>query len=266
MKYEKTEWVEYEKTDWVEEGSSDFAEGQSPAMSSDNLNKIETGIFNNSKHLHRVSPVLSYLAFIDGNSDVVDAAFGKNNEDYFTDVGMSLAMYAWFKGTDKTLCPFDNLCNMSTLDDMNFDVYSEIIEDSPICTLITKNTYATTKVFEYYGAEVKDRHKNSPVEEVNIVVTEEDLKYPFLLSYTVTSSSSDSWGEFYLNDILVDKAASGYDEEVKLLLSRWETYGITKPGTYIARVRAYGRTASDGNGLYYGSSRFTIHKAKQYEN
>lgn len=266
MKYEKTDWVRYEKTNWIEEGSPDFVEGQSPAMDADKLNKIETGIFNNSKHLHRVSPILSYLAFVSGNDDEISAAFGKNNEDYFTDIGMSLAMYSWFKGADKSLHPFNELCNMSTLNDMNFNIYSEIIEDDSICALVKGNSYAKNKIFETYSKDLYATidEKKGRSAAVDIVVTETDLKSPFRLSYEVYSrGNNSSVAKITLNGVVVGSVeGNGYRKEAELELTEWETYGITSAGTYNMKLDIYGYDSSSARSY----AKFSLYKAKQYDN
>ena len=50
----------------------------------------------------------SYMAFCANvNADSLDAAFGKGND--VNGIGRQLAMYSWFKGTDKTEFPFTYL-------------------------------------------------------------------------------------------------------------------------------------------------------------
>ena len=57
----------------------------------------------------------SYMTFCSegygstANPGALDAALGKNNEDMILQIGRQLAMYAWFKGVNKTSYPFTNL-------------------------------------------------------------------------------------------------------------------------------------------------------------
>jgi len=96
-----------------------------------------------------VSGHSSYHAFCANvNVTSVECAFGKNNEDELIGLGKQLAMYAWFKGTDKTNHPFTNLINKSTFMDSinNQNALNELIEDSNIMNLVLSSSYAMSKL------------------------------------------------------------------------------------------------------------------------
>lgn len=85
----------------------------------------------------------SYMAFCtNANSDSLDAAFGKNNEDLILNIGKQLCMYSSFKGSelsgnDKKLLlsvdKFDTICRSKTLSDIICDHENllNLIDSSP---------------------------------------------------------------------------------------------------------------------------------------
>jgi len=104
-----------------------------------NLNKIEAGVETAG------IGVASYLAFCGNvNANMLDAAFGKNNEDMITGLGRQLAMYAWFKGDSKITYPFTNLITCNTFNDClnNGYAFVEILDNSYIKALVNLNLYA----------------------------------------------------------------------------------------------------------------------------
>jgi hypothetical protein len=123
----------YQKTNWIDD--------ETP-FSATNMNKIEAGIANNTG-------LASYLAFCGNvNANMIDAALGKNNENLVTNLGMQLAMYAWFKGDSKVTYPFTNLITCDTLADCfnNSSAYAEMIANANVKALIYGSEYAFTKL------------------------------------------------------------------------------------------------------------------------
>lgn len=95
--------------------------------------------------LRRGFGLSSYAAFCaNANTDSLDSAFGKNNESEVFGIGRQLAMYSWFKGTDKTSSPFTNLMKQNTFAEClsNMDAFSEILIDGYIVALINASPYA----------------------------------------------------------------------------------------------------------------------------
>lgn len=91
----------------------------------------------------------SYMLFCTStNSDILDVAFGKNNEDEIINIGKQLAMYAWYKGANKTSYPFTNLSLVSKYADIftDSDAYSELLSDRNILELINLSTFAQSKL------------------------------------------------------------------------------------------------------------------------
>ena len=78
---------------------------------------------------------------------MLDAAFGKGNEDSIVGLGRQLAMYAWFKGDSKTLHPFTKLMKCNSLDDCFKYAILEIFNNQTIMNLINSNNYAKSKLF-----------------------------------------------------------------------------------------------------------------------
>ena len=95
--------------------------------------------------LRRGFGLSSYAAFCaNANTDSLDSAFGKNNESEVFGIGRQLAMYSWFKGTDKTSSPFTNLMKQNTFAEClsNVSAFTEILMDVYIVSLIEASPYA----------------------------------------------------------------------------------------------------------------------------
>ena len=106
----------------------------------------------------------SYLAFCGNvNTDILDSAFGKNNEDLITGIGRQLAMYSWFKGDSKTTFPFTVSKTKNTL--------SEILADTTATEEIAKNSYVVEllEASSYAKGVVKNKIP-MPVSEGSVVI------------------------------------------------------------------------------------------------
>lgn len=87
----------------------------------------------------------SYMAFCaNANTNALDAAFGKNNETFMRQLGLQLAMYAWFKGANQTTYPFTNLITRKNLQEIASTpiAAAELLSEPNLSTLIQANTYA----------------------------------------------------------------------------------------------------------------------------
>ena len=118
----------YTKTTWID--------GVTP-LSAANMNNIENG-FKTVRNG-------SYLAFCANvNTNSLDAAFGKNNTDRVLAIGRQLAMYAWFKGTNKATVPFTNLIACDSFQDCLDDTSAldEMLGNSYIMDLIDLSPFA----------------------------------------------------------------------------------------------------------------------------
>lgn len=201
---------------------------------------------DSSKHIGFVCTMSFYMAFVGNvNADMVDAAFGKGNEDIIMGVGEALAMYGWFKGMDKTEHPFTHLRKMQTLNDMNNDIYDETIRSESLCDLILANEYAKSKFVEEHClyAYVPTEDGGGGEEEVveNIVITLEDLLHPFRYSYSVDGKNSFSV-YMYINGVAVGDAINSKTSNTSC--AEWSAYGITSPGTYAIKLFADARQGS----------------------
>ncbi len=113
-------------------------------------------------------PLASYMAFCSNvNADSLDAAFGKGNEDKVVGLGKQLAMYAWYKGTSRSVA-FTNLIKHATLsavlDDEN--AVNEILLNEPLLSLIALSPFASSLF--YTEAAVESWKKNASVIETLI--------------------------------------------------------------------------------------------------
>lgn len=224
-----------------------------------------------AKEKLEISKVLtpsSYIAFAANNEtvnkDMLDAAFGKNNEDNIEGVGKALAMYAWYMGLDKSKHPFTNLCKMQTLNDMRFEVYQELVENEPIFFFILKSEYATSKFYD--TVKINDRLDNDDATDKTVSfefeVREEDLTVPFgfVFSTHATSASSNAAyvsingvraHSYNRSDDGKDKITRGFDE--------WDKYNITSAGTYIMEMTLETTSMND----HSVSASFEIFKPKK---
>lgn len=85
----------------------------------------------------------SYMAFCANvNTESLDAAFGKNNEDRISGIGKQLAMYAWFKGDSKETYPFTNLIQCDTMQQCASNAFEEIFTNDNVLSLIGSSPYA----------------------------------------------------------------------------------------------------------------------------
>lgn len=94
--------------------------------------------------LKKALSLSSYMAFCGNvNSDMLDAAFGKGNEDRMIGLGRQLAMYAWFKGDSRTIYPFTNLLTCDTLQDIfnNYQSLEEVVESNHLTNLFLNTPY-----------------------------------------------------------------------------------------------------------------------------
>lgn len=188
----------------------------------------------------------NYLAFVASqDSDTIDAAFGKNNEDIVRGVGAGLAMYSWFKGVDKTVHPFTNLRKMPTLNDMNIEVYKEIAENEIPFWFIISSTYATNKIFseiqvsENFHPSTGGGSMVQTEKIVNFKLTDEDLTMPF--GFIFSAKQLNDSGEkvnVYINDVFAKSYYDTDDGESKSEkgLEEWSKYNITSAGTYSIKM------------------------------
>ena len=91
----------------------------------------------------------SYLAFCANvNANSLDAALGKNVEEYLNYIGLQLAMYAWFKGDSKTTYPFTNLKTCKTLAEIlgNASARNEIYANTNLLTMLVNSPYYVVNI------------------------------------------------------------------------------------------------------------------------
>lgn len=112
---------------------------------------VDDGLKNIAKILYP-----SYMAFCtNANSDSLDAAFGKSNEDLILNIGKQLCMYSSFKGSelsdnDKKLLlsadKFDTICKSRTLSDV-------ICDNENLLELVGQSPFAVDKFKSNRGLE-----------------------------------------------------------------------------------------------------------------
>lgn len=117
---------------------------------SDEVRKL-TGADNVDDGLKKSSAYASYLALCSNvNTDSINCALGKNNENNSFGVCSALALYSYFMGTNESEEPFINLkkcTNLASLLD-NDDALIEASNNSHITDLLLNNKYASDIVGE----------------------------------------------------------------------------------------------------------------------
>jgi hypothetical protein len=106
----------------------------------------EEGTPINKALFKSISDYPSFMAFAGNvNPDMLDAAFGKGNEDRITGIGRQLAMYAWFKGDSKSAYPFTSLLTCDTLADALLScplAREEVINNANCMAIISASPFA----------------------------------------------------------------------------------------------------------------------------
>lgn len=107
----------------------------------------EAGTPINRTLFHQVqydSAMASLMAFVtNANADALDVAFGKGRlprETY--GIGLALAMYAWYRGVDRTEHPFEKLSRQETISDCCRNAMAEILGCQEAQDLIVSSPYA----------------------------------------------------------------------------------------------------------------------------
>ena len=197
--------------------------------------------------------IASYLAFVGNvNADMVDSAFGKNNEDIVSGIGKALAMYAKYK--DPTIdidVEFPNLITSPNLNELTLDAKAEILENSTLTNFVIGNAYAKEKFCTQIGNSIsvsKAYSGDVGTAQIDIEVTEEmllknDLFVYYSLSVGLSKYSDGSYANISLNDVMIEnlkQVVSSTASSTKYLRLILSDYGITSPGTYPLVIKAYG--------------------------
>lgn len=95
--------------------------------------------------------IASYLAFVGNvNNNMVDAAYGKNNEDADIGLGKALVLDARNRGgADKAEYPFTNLMKVKNVNDLNSGAAIEIKNNTWLYNILSNNAYAKEKIISY---------------------------------------------------------------------------------------------------------------------
>lgn len=118
-------------------------------LASNHMLEPETSAFYGANDvddaLIKVFAPLSYMAFCtNSNTNSLNVAFGEKNEEYINCLGLQLAMYAWWKGTNKISTPFTHLKSKRTLVEIGTDALAsaELWGDTYLRSLIELSPYA----------------------------------------------------------------------------------------------------------------------------
>ena len=191
---------------------------------------------NVDKALQHSVDLSSYMAFcMNVNTDSLDSAFGKNNEDIIFGVGLQLAMFGWFKGADKTTFPFNELKSKSSVAEIvnSNPALAEIVSDSNISNIVYTSPYARAEMLTVKGNEL-------PAGTHQITVNEQELEtgaFLFVVTYsawyqsTVTTNVKFNGVEFHADST---RAPQEGFSAVDTYVVKFSDCGITGVGTYPA--------------------------------
>lgn len=121
---------------------------------SDETAEMYGGVITVNDALKRGLNLSSFIAFCtNANTESLDAAFGKGNENRVRGIGLQLAMYAWFKGTDKALYPFSKLIVCDNIQDCLEFASDEILNNTYIYSLMQNSPYVNNLMSTGNGAK-----------------------------------------------------------------------------------------------------------------
>lgn len=226
-------------------------------------------------HIDVVCGTSSYLAFVGNvNTDMVDAAFGKNNEDSIKGVGCALAMYAKYKDATIELAEsFPNLIACQSLSEIrtNANAIKEYTANSHLESFIDDSDYAFNELWIEKASEsakaksgnVSGEGTDEDSKSISLVITDEHIAGTKLLYLFYDMSRTYSANEcrislngYEIASITKDDAASLKQRSGKNIL-KLSDFGITEPGKYTILVYAYSGHFND-----QATAEFTIYEQK----
>lgn len=203
------------------------------------------GSLNADAALAKAVPLGSYMAFCGNvNATMLDAAFGKSNEDIVSGIGLQMAMYAWFKGNLKATYPLASLkyCNtlaavlssqaakieISALSDLWLLLYASAYAKGVMLNEI--NTSATASVNTYSTTQ-------------NIDISAADIAIDKIFySGTISRSQGSVGGSVKLNNVDLGLSWASIGEN-KIKIINLAACNITVAGTYVLTTAiTYGAT------------------------
>lgn len=118
-----------------------------------NIDALKADLVNGKVPMNQLPSInlASYLAFCtNANSDSLDAAFGKNNVSLTKNIGMQMAMYAWFKGENVNSYPYTYIKTKEYLTEIFSDknAYLEYLDSQTLQLLVNLSPYAKTFSFD----------------------------------------------------------------------------------------------------------------------
>lgn len=118
------------------------------------MNDMQDTLIKNENNIDKLVPMSLYLTFVGNvNTDMVEAAFGKNNEDGIIGLGVALIMYSRYKCES---LEFKALFDCNTLSDIlnSTDALAEVFNSAEITSLIKSNEYAFTLLKTCYESYI----------------------------------------------------------------------------------------------------------------
>lgn len=208
-------------------------------------------------HIDVVCGTSSYLAFVGNvNTDTVDAAFGKNNEDSIKGVGCALAMYAKYQDATIVLAEsFPNLIACQSLSEIrtNANAIKEYVANSHLESFINGSDYAFNELWIEKLSGAAEAHSGSTGgttnvedrESISLVVTDEHIAGTkvFYLFYDLSRNYSNNECRINLNgyEVVSLGAADNSFLESKSgqRILKLSDFGITEPGEYTVLLYAH---------------------------
>lgn len=208
-------------------------------------------------HIDVVCGTSSYLAFVGNvNTDTVDAAFGKNNEDSIKGVGCALAMYAKYQDATIVLAEsFPNLIACQSLSEIrtNANAIKEYVANSHLESFVNGTDYAFNELWikkisgaaEARSGSVTGNINVEDSESISLVVTDEHIAGTKLLYlfYAVSRNKSINECRINLNGYevvsLSEADNSNLENKSGKRILKLSDFGITEPGEYTVLMYAH---------------------------
>ena len=181
-----------------------------------------------------------YLVFVgNANTDMLDAAFGKNNEEDIQGLGRALSMYIKFKGEDTDISQLKACYRFEDIPN-NPEAKFQMMQSDNLVALMTTSPYIVeTYLLEVLSDSVSNAGGNATTKNVSVTVTQDmiDGKEFMLINHTTSGSGGGpgSYKDALLNGVTVP---AGFNR-INL-----QDHNITTAGTYTLQLRAFSNASS----------------------
>ncbi len=159
----------------------------------------------------------SYITFCGNvNANMLDASFGKNNEDCIGNLGEQLARYAWFKGENKATNHYVKLRTKKTFLDCLADTEAlgALVGNDNLSALVTASPYASNLYSAVNIATFTDEQMKQLICGALFLNPNNYANLSALLANSTVSTAVFNTGALFnlvsKNDLALSKGVAGY--------------------------------------------------------